>query len=158
MRAVHQFLEKPSLADAAAIKAAGGLWNTMIVAAKARTLWQLGWMCCPEMLELFEKLQGAIGTSFEGSVLDAIYQVMPARNLLADLLTSATGQVAVMPMKGILWSDWGRADRIAETLHRIGKQPSFPMISAGYGRWKARGTEQNDFSMPSQVVDSGGGG
>jgi hypothetical protein len=32
----------------------------------------------------------------------------------------------VIPMKGILWSDWGRAERIAETLRCIGKQPNFP--------------------------------
>ena len=79
-RGVQLFLEKPSRADAMAIKASGGLWNTMIVAAKVRALWQLGWGFFPEILSFFEKLQDAIGTSREGSVLDEIYELMPARN------------------------------------------------------------------------------
>lgn len=29
-------------------------------------------------------------------------------------------------LAGVLWSDWGRKERILETLHRIGRQPSFP--------------------------------
>jgi hypothetical protein len=28
---------------------------------------------------------------------------------------------------GVLWSDWGRPERIAETLRRIGRPPSFPL-------------------------------
>ncbi len=155
VRVAHQFLEKPSLADAVAIKAAGGLWNTMIVATKVRTLWELGRMCCPEMVELFEKLRGVMGTSREDSVLDDIYEVMPARNFSADLLTLATTQVAVMPMEEILWSDWGRAERIAEILCRIGKQPNSPLLLAGYGRQTAGDTKQSDSSIPPTMVDSG---
>jgi len=44
VRAVRRFVEKPSRADAADIQASGGLWNTMIIAVKARTLWRLGLM------------------------------------------------------------------------------------------------------------------
>lgn len=128
VRAVHRFLEKPSHADAVAIRNSGGLWNTLVVVVKARTLWQLGSRRFPETLSLFERLHGAIGTSREDSVLESIYEVMPARNFSADLLMPATSQVAVMPMEGILWSDWGRAERIAETLCRVGRQPNFPLI------------------------------
>jgi mannose-1-phosphate guanylyltransferase len=147
VRAVHQFLEKPSRADAVTIRESGGLWNTLIVAVKARTLWQLGWRCFPKILSLFERLHDAIGTSREDSVLDAIYQVMPARNFSADLLTPATSQVAVMPMEGILWSDWGRAERIVETLCRVGRQPNFPMIMVGKSRLQSEGLGQNGYRL-----------
>jgi mannose-1-phosphate guanylyltransferase len=133
-RAVHQFLEKPSHADAVAVRESGGLWNTMVFAVKARTLWQLGCGCFPEIMSLFERLHGAIGTSREDSVLDSIYAAMPELNFSADLLRPATSRVAVMPMEGILWSDWGRGERIMETLLRIGRQPNFPMILAGRRR------------------------
>jgi mannose-1-phosphate guanylyltransferase len=149
VHAVYNFLEKPSLAGAAAIKADGWLWNTMVVTAKARTLWDLGRRHCPEMLRLFEILKGAIGTPQEDSVLDAIYEVMPVRNFSSDFLTTVTSHVAVMPMQGVLWSDWGRAERIAETLCRIGKQPNFPTALADHGLLAARGTEQNNLSILS---------
>jgi mannose-1-phosphate guanylyltransferase len=128
VHAVQLFLEKPLRADAAAMKASGGLWNTMIITAKARALWQLGWERFPEMLVFFEKLRNAIGTVREHSVLETIYEAMPAKNFSADLIAQATDQIVVMPTEGIIWSDWGRIERIIETLFRVGRRPNFPMI------------------------------
>jgi hypothetical protein len=33
--------------------------------------------------------------------------------------------VAAAELEGVLWSDWGRAERIAETLARLGKRPAW---------------------------------
>jgi mannose-1-phosphate guanylyltransferase len=129
LHTVRQFSEKPSRAKAIALWASGGLWNTMVIAAKVQTLWQLGWKFFPEILSLFERLRSAIGTSREAAVLDAVYGLMPALNFSADLLPKAAGQLSVISIKGIVWSDWGRAERIADTLRRIGKQPNFPMTA-----------------------------
>jgi hypothetical protein len=103
----------------------------MIIAVKARTLWQLGYGIYPEILNGFEKLRNVIGTHRESSVLNAIYEAMPARNFSADLLARASRHVAVMPTGGIIWSDWGRMERIVETLCRVGRQPNFPAVYAG---------------------------
>jgi mannose-1-phosphate guanylyltransferase len=148
------FMEKPSPAIASILMAHGCLWNTMILAAKARTLWKLGWKHFPETMRLFERQKDAIGTSRETVVRDAIYQDMPVQNFSADLLARATDRVAVMPMEGILWSDWGRAERIAETLRRIGKQPNFPMILAGDSRIATASLRQNNSFPP--LSDGGG--
>jgi mannose-1-phosphate guanylyltransferase len=144
LHTVKHFSEKPSLADAAVLLASGCLWNTMIVVAKVQTLWELGWQHSPETMRLFERLKDAVGTSCEAGVLDSIYEVMPERNFSADLLTPAARQVGVIPMDGILWSDWGRAERIAETLCRIGRHPNFPMMLAGRDHWPARSLRQNN--------------
>jgi mannose-1-phosphate guanylyltransferase len=130
VRTVNRFVEKPCHADAVKLRASGAMWNTLILVAKVHTLWRLGWMFYPEMMRLFELLYDSIGTSHESAVLDAIYACMPRGNFSADFLTaaSATNSVGVMSMEGILWSDWGRVERIAETLARIGKEPSFPMM------------------------------
>ncbi len=136
VHAVERFVEKPCHADALGLRAAGALWNTMILVAKADTLWRLGWMFFPEMMRLFEQLHDAVGRPSENAVLETIYQSMPKGNFSTDFLTlaSAANLVGVMPMRGILWSDWGRAERIAETLSRIGKQPSFPMMLIADGK------------------------
>jgi hypothetical protein len=34
-------------------------------------------------------------------------------------------RLAVMEMRGVLWSDWGNPARIKDTLDKIGKQPAF---------------------------------
>jgi mannose-1-phosphate guanylyltransferase len=126
VRSVRQFIEKPTRAKAIEAEASGGVWNTLIVAVKAHTLWQLGLKYCPETMRLFTRFQNAIGTSCEGAVLDAIYETMPSLNFSRDLLTPAAGQIGVMLMEDILWSDWGCEERIVDTLDLIGKEANFP--------------------------------
>ena len=126
LNTIKAFFEKPSPAKARLLLESGCLWNTMIVIAKTHTLWRLGLKFFPDTMKLFERLKDAIGTSHEGAVLRAIYKAMPEHNFSADLLTYSADSIAVMPMRGILWSDWGRVERIAETLHIIGKRPNFP--------------------------------
>jgi mannose-1-phosphate guanylyltransferase len=128
VRKVRQFMEKPHYTHAATAKAAGGLWNTLIIVAKAQTLWQLGCIYAPEVLRYFERLYDVIGTSHEEAVLESIYEIMPKRNFSKDLLTPAAKQIGVIPMNDVLWSDWGRKERIVETLSLIGKQPNFPVM------------------------------
>lgn len=38
-----------------------------------------------------------------------------------------------MELSGVLWSDWGKPERIVETLRRIGKSPAFPLANAATG-------------------------
>ena len=125
VQAVETFFEKPDEVTARASWADGSLWNTMIVAAKAKALWSLGRKCFPDMMRLFERLKEAIDTAEELSVLDAIYEEMPRRNFSSHLLQRVPDHLAVMEMRDILWSDWGHPDRIADTLDKIGKQPVF---------------------------------
>jgi mannose-1-phosphate guanylyltransferase len=127
VQGVQAFIEKPTSVEAARAMGAGALWNTLVLAAKVETLWKLGWRYFPEMMPLFERLGSAIGTTQEGAVLDSVYQEMPARDFSADLLQRAADQTAVIELSGVHWSDWGRSERIADTLRRIGKQPAFPL-------------------------------
>jgi mannose-1-phosphate guanylyltransferase len=127
VRAIQAFLEKPDFVQASRAMASGAVWNTLILAAKLPKLWELGWQCFPEMMRLFERLCEAIGGPEEGKVLDAIYRVMPARNFSSGLLQQVPEHVAMIQLTGVLWSDWGKPERIIETLRKIGKQPAFPL-------------------------------
>lgn len=127
VRAVQEFLEKPDFVQASQAMGAGALWNTLILAAKLQKLWELGWYCFPEMMPLFERLCEAIGSPAEGEVLDAIYRVMPARNFSSGLLQRVPEHIGMIQMTGVLWSDWGKPERIVETLRKIDKQPAFPL-------------------------------
>ncbi len=127
VRAVRTVLEKPSAPEADAALAGGALWNTLVMAAKVETLWELGRQCFPDMMPLFEQLSGAIGTSQEVRTLDAIYQRMPSYNFSSSLLQRVPERLAVIEMRDVLWSDWGKPERIANMLRRIGRQPAFPL-------------------------------
>ena len=127
VRVVRAFLEKPDIAQADAALRAGALWNTLVLAANLELLWTLGWQCIPNMMPLFERLSEAIGGPEEGRVLEAIYRDIPARNFSSDLLHHVPDKLAVIELTGVLWSDWGKPERIAETLRRIDRRPAFPL-------------------------------
>jgi mannose-1-phosphate guanylyltransferase len=118
---------KPDAAQADAALRAGALWNTLVFATKVDLLWALGWHCLPDMMPLFERLSQAIGGPKEGGALKAIYRDMPSKNFSSDLLQRVPEKLAVVELTGVLWSDWGKPERIAETLRRIDRRPAFPL-------------------------------
>jgi len=129
VQAVRTFLEKPTAQEADEALAHHALWNTMVMTAKVETLWRLGQHCFPELIERFERLGRAIGTSGESRVLESIYRAMPSRNFSSDLLQRVPDRVAVSELTNALWSDWGRPERITEALRRIGRTPAFPLAA-----------------------------
>lgn len=127
VQTVQRFLEKPTAQQADEALSSHALWNTMEMTAKVDTFWQLGRQCFPYLMERFERLGQAIGTSEEARVMDAIYQDMPIMNFSSDLLQQAPDRVAVTELTNAVWSDWGRPERIADALRRIDRTPTFPL-------------------------------
>ncbi|MBP1597084.1 MAG: putative Mannose-1-phosphate guanylyltransferase [Acidobacteria bacterium] len=124
--AVERFVEKPNPAEAQAALEAGALWNTMVFAAKAETLWKLGWRHVPEVMWRFEQIKDAIGLAVEKAMVASVYRTMPFRNFSHDLLMRAASQIAAIRLTGVAWSDWGKPERIADTLKQLGITPAFP--------------------------------
>jgi mannose-1-phosphate guanylyltransferase len=79
------------------------------------------------MMSLFERLCSAWNTADESAVTEDVYRNMPKRNFSSHLLQQVPDRVAVMELTGVLWSDWGKPERIAESIRRIGKTPAFPL-------------------------------
>jgi mannose-1-phosphate guanylyltransferase len=127
VQAVCSFLEKPHAAQADAALRSGALWNTLVFAANVELLWTLGWHCVSDMMPLFERLSLAIGGPEDGRALKAMYRNMPAKNFSSDLLQRVPEKLAVVELTGVLWSDWGKPERIAETLRRIDRRPAVPL-------------------------------
>jgi mannose-1-phosphate guanylyltransferase len=126
IRKVAGFCEKPDETSVRQLVNAGGLWSTMVIAARCQALWDLGWRCFPAMMPHFEHLMAHFGTDQERPVLESIYTALPAMNFSAQLLQRVPGSLLVMELGDVTWSDWGSERRIVETLNRLGKRPSFP--------------------------------
>jgi mannose-1-phosphate guanylyltransferase len=122
---VEQFVEKPHPELARQIMLSGALWNTLIVVTRALTLWRLGWQIFPDLMKLFERYGESVGESNEAAVRQSIYQRMPRYNLSSHLLARVPASIVALQMTGVLWSDWGRPERIAKTLQEIGREPAF---------------------------------
>ena len=125
--AVESFVEKPGPAEAARLYERGALWNTLVLVARARTLWELACERLPGLTPFFSVLQAAIGTRREARVLDEVYETMPRVNFSSELLERASDRIAVQSLDGVLWNDWGQPARIVESLLAIGRQPAFSL-------------------------------
>ncbi|HLV00238.1 MAG TPA: sugar phosphate nucleotidyltransferase, partial [Acidobacteriota bacterium] len=122
-RRIVAFHEKPSPQEAAAYYRKGYLWNTMIMAGKARLLWELGCEHLPNMMKSFEKLRQILSKrqtekAEERHLVSSIYERMEVANFSQTILEKATGRLAVVPLRNVEWSDWGRPSRVVETLSR----------------------------------------
>jgi len=126
IRSIQEFVEKPGSSDGVRLMNQGALWNTLVLVANVETLWKAGWECFPEVMDKFEQLRQSIGTPVEGSVLQTIYQDMPNCNFSRVVLQTLSKQLGVMELEKVLWSDWGRPERIIETLQAVGIRPTFP--------------------------------
>jgi mannose-1-phosphate guanylyltransferase len=130
---VGGFEEKPDHERAERLLARGGLWNTMIVAARADTLWRLGQQLLPEMMRPFDallrelrRLAGEPSSTEIAGAISRAYAQMPHADFSRDLLQRCPEAALVLPLGNVEWSDWGRPERVTESLRRLGKTPAFP--------------------------------
>lgn len=119
---VSRFREKPDAEEAATLFDRGCLWNTMVMAVKISTLWEIGRACLPEMMKRFDALLPALGTSQEASSLTTTYDRIDPSNFSRDIVERMPQRVMVLPMSGIEWSDLGRPARILAVMERHGVQ------------------------------------
>ena len=117
---VFCFTEKPATDEAERVMKAGGLLNTLVIIARLNALWTLGRHHFPETIALLEHAAKAFDTDREDAVLQQVYQKMPSWNISADLLGRTAANLAAMELDGVQWSDWGKPERILDTLRRMG--------------------------------------
>ena len=124
VRAVTGFVEKPDVGLAARLYQTNALWNTFIMVFKAETLWSIAGRVLPSIMSRFQALRLGLEGVGELPDLDELYRTMDRANFSRDLLTVAAPRCLALPLSGVHWSDWGRPERIAETLHVLGPDDS----------------------------------
>jgi mannose-1-phosphate guanylyltransferase len=135
---VGRFIEKPSPEEAKRMLRLGGFWSTMVVAARARTLWDLSWKVLPEVMPQFDTLRGVLHAIRTGLVdreqeqiaIDHVYQRIEAASFSSDVMQRATDSTLLFPMQDVQWSDWGRIKRVAATLRQLGLRSPAPAAQA----------------------------
>ncbi|HTR50292.1 MAG TPA: sugar phosphate nucleotidyltransferase [Kofleriaceae bacterium] len=113
--AVARFAEKPEAHVAEQLWCDGGLWNTFISAGPVRVFWELARQYLPRHTTAFERYAAAIGSLAEDAALAEAYHAMPSANFSRDVLSHAR-ELAVIPVAGTGWSDWGSPKRVFASL------------------------------------------
>ena len=111
MSEISWFIEKPDPKTARRLTRAGGLWNTMIMVFKTKTM--LHWVSrlAPRLYQQFQQVYEAIGTPGESDVLRKIYRGLKPMNFSKEFLEPMAkhypSSLIVLPVRDLLWSDWG---------------------------------------------------
>jgi len=112
---VRRFLEKPTHPVAEDLWRSGGLWNTFISCGPARLFWKLAQRHLPGQTRRLERYAAAIDGGDETGALHAAYDGMEPANFSRSVLSNA-GELAVLPVAGSGWCDWGSPQRVLASL------------------------------------------
>jgi mannose-1-phosphate guanylyltransferase len=120
IREVSRFVEKPNLSRARELVRSGGLWNTLVMTFKAKTLLEIVKGAFPQLFESFQRMGKGIGTTQERRVVEEEYQKMVpvnfSRGILEELPFKNPSSLLVLSVQGVYWSDWGSPNRLIATL------------------------------------------
>jgi mannose-1-phosphate guanylyltransferase len=108
LRKVMRFVEKPVQAAADELLRLGALWNTFVMVGAVEALWGLARAHLPRHAAHMEACTRA-------SDLEHAYATLPAANFSRAVLERAE-RLAVIPLRGAGWSDWGTPRRVFESL------------------------------------------
>lgn len=112
---VDRFVEKPDAGVAEALWRDGGLWNTFISAGPAATFWTLAARHLPAHAAALAAYGAQVGRPTETAALAEAYRSLVAASFSRDVLAHA-GELAVFPVAGTGWSDWGSPMRVFASL------------------------------------------
>ncbi len=118
IRNTAKFIEKPDRKTAGHLVDAGGLWNTMIMVFKVRTLLTILHRLYPVTHERFSRIYDAIGTPAEKNTIDDVYRTLEPLNFSKGFLelVAATNPeiISILPVLQVFWSDWGSPERLLQ--------------------------------------------
>jgi mannose-1-phosphate guanylyltransferase len=125
LRRVRRFWEKPAPAVARALYELGCLWNSFVIVSRVPTLLALIRQRLPGLAAAFQGAEAAVGTRGEEAAIEEVYGRLPSTSFSDDVLVGATVNLAVLPVHGVPWSDWGRPERVLRTLAGLGIEPEW---------------------------------
>jgi mannose-1-phosphate guanylyltransferase len=110
---VHRFVEKPLAEEALRLRARGALWNSFILACRARSLVEL---YRSRWAEVVDALRDVAPEDHEG--LSRTYGAIPEIDFSRHVAAGREHHLGVLPVARCGWNDLGTPQRLADTLTR----------------------------------------
>ena len=120
---VRRFWEKPTRALAETLFQRGCLWNTFVLVAGVPALLALIRAAAPLLYGTFMTAWLGRSTLGEREAMRSLYARLPSTNFSEEVLGTTAATLAVLPVRGVTWSDWGEPARVLGTLERLGIRP-----------------------------------
>ena len=127
---VRRFFEKPGSELANELMQAGCLWNSFVMAARVSTIIRTIAMALPGLFVQFSAVRPVLDTMFERETMRRLYNDLPSVNFSEHVLESNPGNLAVITVSDVEWSDLGETDRVMATLAKLKIRPGWAVSSS----------------------------
>ena len=116
---VLRFWEKPSAHVAQALQARGCLWNTFVMIGRASAFLGMIGAAAPGILRI---LREGCRSDIKSESADGVkaYGALTPGDFSQQVLSVSTGQLAVLPLGNVGWSDLGTPERVTRAMTRWG--------------------------------------
>lgn len=115
---VNRFWEKPSLGTAESLLDRGCLWNTFVIAGRARTFLDVLEAAIPHGLESFHAVANALHREQEMKCAAALYETLPAGDFSREVLARSVERLAVLRMENAGWGDLGTPEGVMTAIQK----------------------------------------
>jgi mannose-1-phosphate guanylyltransferase len=120
---VRRFWEKPSTQVAQALLAHGCLWNTFVMIGRASAFLDILNAAVPHVMQVLKAGRGASDADRSLPHQDEAYAALHPGDFSHEVLSVSTGQLAVLRLGNIGWSDLGTPERVVSAMTRAGFRP-----------------------------------
>jgi len=127
---VRKFWEKPSLNLATSLMERGCLWNSFVMVGCVDALLRMTRAAMPEMYSGFATITQTFETANEHKALTTLYSHIEDSNFSHQVLAVRPGDLMVMRVGDVGWSDLGEPNRVLSALARIGVQSELAMSAS----------------------------
>ena len=127
---IRRFWEKPGFERAKSLFAHDCLWNTFVIVACIPSILQLVEVATPELFRAFSRLQTVLGTDAEARAVESLFDAIPNTDFSRDVLATHSERLAVLPVPGVSWDEWGEPRRVLNSLRSM-RRVDGGILSAG---------------------------
>jgi mannose-1-phosphate guanylyltransferase len=120
---VGHFWEKPNSELAKQLLGRGCLWNSFVMVGQLTTLLGLFIIALPNLYLSFKKIRPIFGTTFETETVGRLYSDLHSASFPDEVLGRDPVNLAVLPVRGVQWSDLGEPRRVMDSYARTRVQP-----------------------------------
>jgi mannose-1-phosphate guanylyltransferase len=122
---VGRFWEKPARPLAETLLERGCLWNSFVVVARVPTLLAAIRRALPALFESFAAVRPLLGGPAEAVAVGSLYDALGSADFSSAVLQGQAAELAVLPVHGVAWSDWGDPRRVLSSLAELGQRPGW---------------------------------
>ena len=120
---VRRFWEKPAPQLARTLMERGCLWNSFVMVGRVSAFLEMIRRASPDLYDRFHRLAPVLNTADEAGAIARLYSQLNDINFSHEVLAARPGDLAVLPVGGLRWSDLGKPQRVLSAMADIGLSP-----------------------------------